>query len=137
MSSNRAKKNTRPTNIVSRTEEAVCRRLRTCCPESGCTGFQKALSFLHSFGIEPEMGLDDDGHYFEFALPKGWSLSDRRRFNGAIARRLSSHTEPCGNCGNVMYSEAVIAACNHCGREFLMCEECPLEDADPCDCQSR
>jgi len=135
MSSRRAKEKTRPTKSARQTEEAICHRLYTCCHDPRCTWFQKALSFFDSFGIEPELGLDEDGHYFDFSLPKEWVLCDRRRFNEAIAGYLSSDAEPCNICGSVMYSDSAIATCADCGEEFVMCEECLLEEEVPCDYQ--
>lgn len=45
-------------------------KLYTCCPKAECTTFKDALNFLHSYGIEPSILEDNDGHYFEFNLPE-------------------------------------------------------------------
>jgi hypothetical protein len=59
----------------------------TCCPESDCGGFQKILSFLHKWDIEPERGFDDEGHYLEFELPSDWTKKKEKAFRAAIAKR--------------------------------------------------
>lgn len=115
----------------------VARQLYTCCPEAGCTGFRDSLAFLHSFGIEPGMEIDEEGHhYFEFTIPTGWTIDERRRFNTAIAERVGSERPPCDNCGNVMYSEAWWATCKDCKAKFLLCEECTLIPVALCGCET-
>ncbi len=59
-------------------------KLYTCCPYQGCGAFQKALSFLHGWGIEPEIGLDEDGHFFGFDIPRKWSRRRKRAFQAAL-----------------------------------------------------
>jgi len=43
-------------------------RFYTCCPEGACGTFQADLNLLHSWGIEPAVCEDDDGHFLEFDL---------------------------------------------------------------------
>ena len=113
----------------------IARRLYTCCPEAGCSGFRDSLSFLHAFGIEPSMEIDDDGHhYFEFTIPMAWSIDAQQRFNSAIAERVASEQTPCDNCGNVMYSAAWWATCKICKERFLLCEECMVRPISLCQC---
>ncbi len=110
---------------------SVVYRLYTRCPYTGRTVFQEALPFLHSFGIEPEM-VDDGGHNFlQFSLPKHWSLGRRREFNESLAEKTSSAAQPCESCGNVQYSRAHLDTCKGCGKQFVVCEECLLEDVEP------
>lgn len=118
------------------TEQPVVeRRLYTCCPEAGCSAFRDGLAFLHSFGIEPEIAIDDEGnHYFGFSTPSYWELDERRRFNDSIAQKVSAEDEPCDHCGNVMYQKAAWATCKCCGERHLVCEECLLSGHDLCDC---
>ena len=118
------------------TTTPIFRRLYTCCPNAGCTAFREGLGFLHSFGIEPSMEVDDDGHhFFQFSLPEGWSLGRRRRFNKALAEKVTADVKPCDNCGNVMYSKMVWATCKRCGSKWLICEECLPNHEDLCRCQ--
>jgi hypothetical protein len=113
----------------------IFRRLYTCCPHAGCTAFREGLAFLHSYGIEPDLETDEDGnHFFRFSLPNERSLDRRRRFNESIARKTTADADPCDNCGNVMYSEAVWATCKRCGSKWLLCEECLLDHDDLCRC---
>ncbi len=44
-------------------------KLRVCCPESDCNGFQSGLRFLTSYGIEPEI-LSDEVTIFNFEFQK-------------------------------------------------------------------
>jgi hypothetical protein len=55
-------------------------KLYTCCPCADCGGFQAGLSFLHSWGIEPKIGHDEDGHYLEFTVPTSWPKDKVQRF---------------------------------------------------------
>jgi len=115
----------------------VPRRLYTCCPDAGCTAFRDSLSFLHSFGIEPDIDVDEDGHhYFEFTIPTTWSVDERRKFNKAVAGKVHSERPACENCGNVMYSQAWWATCKVCKERFLLCEECMLLPVSLCQCMS-
>jgi hypothetical protein len=63
-------------------------KLYTCCPCEDCGGFQAALSFLHSWGIEPEIGHDEDGHYLEFAVPRSWPRKKVQRFCADLDSRV-------------------------------------------------
>ena len=114
---------------------AMPRRLYTCCPNAGCTAFRDTLSFLHSFGIEPSMQVDEDRHhYFEFTIPTTWSIDERRKFNGSLSDKVHSDRQPCENCGNVMYSAAWWVTCKVCKDRFLLCEECMLTPVSLCRC---
>lgn len=58
-----------------------CTRVaRTCCPKDDCGCHQLTMQFLNSWGIEPSLGFDDDGHYAEFSIPTRWSMRKRERF---------------------------------------------------------
>ena len=78
-------------------------KLYTCCPQRECGGFQEALSFLHRWGIEPEIGVDDDGHYFGFEVPSEWVKRRRRAFKGALARQ----TKPAAENIRLVHEDAI------------------------------
>jgi hypothetical protein len=46
------------------------------------------MSFLEGWGIEPEIGQDDEGHFFEFCVPEYWSKGRKRSFAKAISGRV-------------------------------------------------
>ena len=50
-------------------------RMYTCCPHEGCGAFQKGFRFLERWGIEPDIGVDENGHYFDFSVPGDWPKS--------------------------------------------------------------
>ena len=55
-------------------------RLYTCCPHQGCLAYRDAMSFLERWGIEPEIGIDNDGHSFKFSVPGSWPSGRKRSF---------------------------------------------------------
>lgn len=64
-------------------------KIYTCCPHEGCRSFQECLRFLHDWGIEPAIELDDTGHYFEVNIPNDWNKAKRLRFERALSERVS------------------------------------------------
>ena len=60
-------------------------RIYTCCPHQGCTAYRDGLNFLMNWGIEPEIGMNESGHFFQFVAPAYWSKSKKRSFIRAIA----------------------------------------------------
>ena len=54
--------------------------VRVCCPKETCDCHQRMMQFLNSWGIEPSLGVDDQGHYAEFSIPTRWSMRKRERF---------------------------------------------------------
>jgi hypothetical protein len=110
------------------------RRLNTCCPKSDCTSFRDCLRFLHSFGVEPDIQVDERGHYFEYTIPATWTIDERRCFHTAVAQKVESEQPPCSNCADVMYSRAWVVQCKYCKEEFVLCEECILTPVELCRC---
>jgi hypothetical protein len=66
-------------------------RMYTCCPREGCGTFQRGLRFLTSWGIEPEIGVDDEGHYFQFTIPRRWARKRSRKFKRALNKQVTWH----------------------------------------------
>jgi len=97
----------------------------TCCPHEGCGGFQSALSFLHSWGIEPEIAVDDTGHYFAFELPTDWPESKRRKFCWLFTQKTSGVRCKCGQWLNEDCEGKVLEVkCKRCGAISEWCLSC-------------
>ena len=62
--------------------------LYTCCPHERCGSHQESLRFLHGNGIEPELGVDDTGHFLEFDIPKYWKKTHAIAFRKQFFRRV-------------------------------------------------
>lgn len=56
-------------------------KIYVCCPNGECTAYKDALNFLKSYGIEPNIGCDETGHYFEIIVP------DDPKFNKELKKR--------------------------------------------------
>lgn len=106
-------------------------RLYTCCPNGTCGTFQSDLNFLHSWGIEPPVDDDGEGHFLEFDVPECWcphkTLAFRRAFH-----KHKSLLICCELCGS---STDVHACLCLCGNRWEVCADC-LHEAEGCpDCQ--
>jgi len=67
-------------------------KLYTChpiCSHEDCGGFHSALNFLHSWGIEPKILMDEEGHYFEFDAPPKWTRKKLQKFCDALNERIT------------------------------------------------
>ncbi len=64
-------------------------RAYTCCPDAGCTTYRDTLSFLKHWSIEPAIGVDDHGHYFEFDVPPYWPKRKLRAFAKAFGDKVA------------------------------------------------
>ena len=73
-------------------------KLYTCCPKEGCGAFQESLSLLKSYGIEPSIKADDDGHYFEFKISNKWRLNKIRSLNKALLKKVNVPEAECHIC---------------------------------------
>lgn len=67
-------------------------RIYVHCPNAECDCHRAALTFLHSWGIEPSFEYDGD-HYLEFVVPPGWSVADLKRFTDALSLNLTVRDE--------------------------------------------
>jgi hypothetical protein len=97
-------------------------QLRTCCPEN-CGTHAAMIRWLASWGIEPEIGLDEDGHFLECSPPKDERL---KAFIFALLRRL--HDGVICLCGRAWrspeLSDCYRCRCLGCGRPVNACGDC-------------
>ena len=125
-------------DVYADDESAQKMRLYTCCPKEDCGGFQGALRWLHSHGIEPSIEHDDEGHYFEFTFPSCWDKKKRIKFNWELAHRTGGMIFcRCGEWLDTTKEGQVDKfTCHDCGREYCFCQKCDAFDKwRGCDCR--
>lgn len=69
------------------------RVVRACCPNDSCDCYQRMMRFLNSWGIEPSLGVDDEGHYAEYSIPTRWSMRKRERFLKQLQMEATQNDE--------------------------------------------
>lgn len=107
-------------------------RIYTCCPNNDCDSFQNALGFLKSFGIEPALKCNDEGHCFDFSVPKKWTMNRIREFHNKLNEKVGvplsegyeKSTENCLCCNASCYKKSKKLIRNRDNREFFFCEFC-------------
>ena len=112
---------------------AVTRQFYACI-----NGMSSARDFLQSFGIKPTIRFDEgeQGYCLEYSLPREWQLERRLEFNTALNHMLNVDVEECSNCANRMYAQAILCSCDHCGKDFRVCDECVSTELHLCDCEA-
>ena len=96
-------------------------KLYVCCPNSDCGAFQDSLTFLKSYGVEPQIKVDKTGHYFKFKIKTG-GLDILLK----LTKKINGLPFCCFQCLKEK-GEMVKVGCKACGEEFLICQNCGLE----------
>jgi hypothetical protein len=63
-------------------------KMYVCCPHDSCDSYKDAISFLLKHGVEPNIGQDDTGHYFEIIIPD--DITFQEELNKRIATQSDS-----------------------------------------------
>ena len=111
-----------------------------CCPNEDCRDFQKALSWLHSFGIEPSIGCDGDDNYFDFNIPEEWDLQCKIDFTSALCEKTTVSVYcVCGRWfEDECEGEVIVRKCTGCKKKYRFCADCDaFEYWKGCDCNNK
>jgi hypothetical protein len=113
--------------------------MNVCCPDAGCGTYRRTLDWLRSLGMEPSVGEDASGHYFEAQLPDDTTDPKRIEFFWGFAHRYEEAVYcRCGKWHRSRPDGLVTRiTCHGCGREHMFCEECDATvQWAGCDCRS-
>ncbi len=97
--------------------------VRVCCPHAGCGAFQGAIQMFKSYGMEPGIHADGEGHYLLCHWPKHLDEAGLVRFAHDMLRKTNTYCS-CGRTWTRRGGKVFVAKCKRCGTELQICAAC-------------